>query len=364
MRFPDYPGHFPGDPIVPGAALLVAVEAAAGRPIARLERVRFLGVVRPGEDVEIDVAVEGERLRFKMTRDGTEVVRGAAVLGVAASSPLLRTAPTLARPIWGGTALAREWGKDPDPSAKIGETWEVWRDNRTTDGRRLGDVLDFPLLVKILDVRETLSVQVHPDDATAQRILGAPFGKHEAWVVLHAEPGARIAYGLNRAMDRDELDARAISGEIEADLAWLDVSAGDVIDVPPGTIHAIGGGILLYEVQQPCDLTWRFYDWGRGRPLHLEAALEVAIREPVVSRACVRPVADGVDELLHSPYFHVERVRVPTCSARVTTVWEAWTVVQGAVIVDGESVAFGATVLVPAGAHVLGGDGVVLAARV
>lgn len=365
MRFPDFPGHFDGDPLVPGAALLVEVERLAGRPVAKLERVRFLGRVRPGEDVDVVVSVEGDRARFRATLDGVEVLRGAAILApeaaVAPAPKPVRLAPTLARPMWGGTALAVEMGKDPDPEARIGESWEVWRENRAADGRRLDEIVDFPLLVKLLDVRETLSVQVHPDDAAARRIVGAAHGKHEGWVVLRAEPGARVAYGLNRAMDTQELRKRALSGEIEADLAWLDVKAGDVIDVPPGTIHAIGGGVLFYEVQQPCDLTWRLYDWGRGRPLHLEEALEVVACAPVVSAAVIRPLGPGREELLDGPHFHVERLTLP--QARRLEAWEALTVVSGTLEVAGERVAFGGTVLLPPGEWRLEGEGTVLAAR-
>lgn len=374
MRFPDFPGHFPGDPLVPGAALLVEVERRVGRPVAKLERVRFLGMVRPGDDVDFTVTVDRDRARFRATRDGLEVLRGTALLapeGPLADPPAegapgatrkpLRLAPTLARPMWGGTSLAAEMGKDPDPEARIGESWEVWGANRVTDGRRLDQVVDFPLLVKLLDVRECLSVQVHPDDEAARRILGAPHGKHEGWVVLRAEPGARVAYGLNRAMDRRELRERALSGEIEADLAWLEVKVGDVIDVPPGTIHAIGAGVLFYEVQQPCDLTWRLYDWGRGRPLQLEEALEVVAYQPVVSTAAIRPLGPGRDELLDGPCFHVERLTLP--QSRLLEVWEAFTVVEGELEVGGERIGFGATVLLPPGEWRLEGQGTVLAAR-
>lgn len=272
----------------------------------------------------------------------------------------LRTAPHLARPLWGGTTLAAEMGKDPDPAARIGESWEVWRDNLASDGRPLSEHVDFPLLVKLLDVRETLSVQVHPDDATA-RAAGHAHGKHEGWVVLRADPGAKVAYGFNREMSREELRERATSGAIEADLAWLPVKAGDVVDVPPGTVHAIGGGVLFYEVQQPCDLTWRLYDWGRGRELHLEQALGVVRRGPCVSEAAVRPLGPGRDELLDGPHFHVERLRLPT--VRVAEAWEALTVVDGALLVDGERVPFGGTILLPPGEWRLEGEGTVFAAR-
>ncbi len=369
MRFPAFPGHFDGNPIVPGAALLAEAERVilsqpGGRPVARLERVRFLGVVRPGEDLEFTVTVDGDRARFRATRDGVEVLRGAAVLRVdaPADAPVpLRLAPTLARPMWGGTVLAAEMGKDPAPDARVGESWEVWRDNRVADGRLLSEVVDFPLLIKLLDVRERLSVQVHPNDEAARRIGGAAHGKHEGWVVLRAEPGARVAYGLNRPMEKEELRARALSGEIEADLAWREVKAGDIVDVPPGTLHAIGGGVLFYEVQQPCDLTWRLYDWGRGRPLHLEEALEVVERAPVASSATARSLGEGREELLDGPHFHVERLVLP--QARHLEAWEALTVIDGELLVAGERVGFGGTVLLPPGEWRLEGAGTVLAAR-
>ena len=367
MRFPLYEGHFPGDPIVPGAALLVAIGDELARQgerrVGRLERVRFLGVVRPGDEVELRVAVDGDRVRFGASLGGVEVLRGVATLAleVAEVPAPVRLAPTLARPVWGGTTLARELGKDPDPTAQIGESWEVWRDNRAADGRPLSAIADFPLLIKLLDVRERLSVQVHPDDAAAIRLVGAPHGKHEGWVVLRAEPGAKVAYGLHRDMTREELRERALSGAIEEDLAWLPVAAGDVIDVPPGTIHAIGGGVLFYEVQQPCDLTWRLYDWGRGRTLHLENALDVAIRRPVASQAQIRSIGPGQEVLLDSPHFHVERLALP--QRRACPAWEAFTVIAGAMTVGDQRVPLGATVLLPPGEWSLEGEGTVLAAR-
>lgn len=278
--------------------------------------------------------------------------------------PVVRTLPRLVSPPWGGHALAREFGKGPHPAATIGESWEVWRENPVVgrDGVRLADVVQFPLLVKLIDTREALSVQVHPDDAAAQRLEGQPNGKAEGWVVLRAAPGARIAYGLNRAMSADELRARAVSGAIEADLAWREVRAGDVLDVPPGTIHAIGGGLLLYEAQQPSDITYRLYDWGRGRELHLDRAVAVAVREPVAPRAVPEAVGPGRTRLLRGPGFVVDAVEVPACVAVDAASPLALTVVDGEVVVAGERVRRGETVVVWGEVAPLGGRGRVLAA--
>lgn len=274
---------------------------------------------------------------------------------------LLRPRPHLVRPPWGGHILARELAKGDDPEARVGESWEVWRENLLPDGRRLGDVADFPLLVKLLDCRETLSVQVHPDDAAALRFEGRAEGKTEGWVVLRAEPGARVAYGLRRTLDEDELRARALSGAIEEDLAWRTVAPGDVIDVPAGTIHAIGGGVMLYEVQQPTDLTYRLYDWGRPRPLHLDKAVAVARRRPCEPSATPHVVEEGREELLRTPWFVVERVAMT--GVHVAAGWQALTLVEGAGTVAGEPVALGETVVLPPGTWPLAGRGAALVAR-
>lgn len=269
----------------------------------------------------------------------------------------LRQAPHVSRPPWGGSRLAA-LGKG---EGTIGESWEVWRENLVHGaGRPLGELVDFPLLVKLLDTRELLSVQVHPGAVAARQLAGAPHGKAEAWVVLAAEPGARIAYGLRHPLTRAELAERARSGAIEADLAWIHPRPGDVIDVPPGTIHAIGPGLFLYEVQEPIDLTWRLYDWGRGRELHLEHACAVAITEPLPDpyRAPVA-VAPGVERLLETAHFVVERVRLPA----VRHGWEAITLVEGHAEVDGQALAVGETVMVPPGPTPVAGEGVALVAR-
>ncbi len=263
----------------------------------------------------------------------------------------------MTRPPWGGLRLAA-LGKG---EGIIGESWEVWRENVVEgDGRTFGELAEFPLLVKLLDTRERLSVQVHPNAVQARTLAGAPHGKAEAWVVLEAEPGAQIAYGLNRALSETELRERASSGEIEADLAWLEPKAGDVINVPPGTIHAIGPGLFLYEVQEPIDLTWRLYDWGRGRELHLDLACAVAIREPIPPPWQVsRHIAPGVERLIEGPHFVVERVQLPLRRFG----WEALTVLEGEARVGGERASRGQTLILPPGEHAIEGEGVALVAR-
>ena len=154
----------------------------------------------------------------------------------------------------------------------------------TLRGRRIGEIWfeaprgeRLPLLVKHIVTAERLSVQVHPDDAQAQA-RGLPGGKSECWYILDAEPGAALALGLAAPASVETLRAAAVDGSIEDLLHWQEVRAGDFFYVPAGTIHAIGPGVSLIEVQQPSDVTYRLFDYGRARPLHLEEALSVANR--------------------------------------------------------------------------------------
>ena len=207
--------------------------------------------------------------------------------------------------VWGGQRIARTFRPDLPAGRSIGEMWMVWGDlvveNGELAGRKLDDVMHeyplsllgsrlaghevptFPLLVKILDAQETLSVQVHPDDAYAQEHEGEPFGKAEAWFILGADPGARLIHGVRRPVSRREMEQAIKDGVLEDRLEYVPVRAGDVICNPAGAIHALGGGLLLYELQQSSDLTYRLYDWDRRdpeRPLHLSKSLDVAHLEP------------------------------------------------------------------------------------
>jgi mannose-6-phosphate isomerase len=171
---------------------------------------------------------------------------------------LERLTPKFVERPWGSTELAPYF---PNPAVKTGEVWFE------RDG--------FPLLIKFIFTTGKLSVQVHPDDDYAQQ-HHASVGKTEMWHVLSAQPGAQIAAGFKSPLTKEQLRASAISGEIESMLEWHDAVPGDTFFLPAGTVHAIGAGLVLCEIQQHSDLTYRLYDYGRPRELHLEHAMQVS----------------------------------------------------------------------------------------
>jgi mannose-6-phosphate isomerase len=164
--------------------------------------------------------------------------------------------------------VEKPWGRDDGSGRRIGEIWF-----EAPDGRLL------PLLVKYLFTSDKLSVQVHPDDAHA-RARGLANGKSECWYVVAAEPGAKLALGLREGMSEADLRAAAADGSIEHRLDWIEPLEGDFFSVPAGTIHAIGPGLSLIEIQQPSDVTYRLYDYGRDRALHVDDAVAVANLSP------------------------------------------------------------------------------------
>jgi mannose-6-phosphate isomerase len=201
--------------------------------------------------------------------------------------------------IWGGAALAERYGK-PESREPTGESWECWDENRVQNGAYAGETLGklrgrfgheltgaadpaqiFPLLTKLIDAREALSVQVHPDDAYARRVEHQPVGKTECWYILEAAPDASIVLGWNRKTSRGEYVERVADGSLGDVLRHVAVRPGDVYYLPAGTLHAIGAGIVLFETQQASDLTYRIFDYNRRgadgnmRPLHVEKAADV-----------------------------------------------------------------------------------------
>jgi mannose-6-phosphate isomerase len=241
--------------------------------------------------------------------------------------------------IWGGRALADRYGKRSATGAKIGESWECWDANRVLNGAAAGSTLaemraslgrdltgtsdparPFPLLTKLIDARDALSVQVHPGDEYARRVEGQQVGKTECWCVLEADPGAEIVLGWNRATSRGEYLERVKNGTLGEILRRIPARAGHVYYLPAGTLHAIGKGIVLFEVQQPSDLTYRIFDYdrpgpdGKPRELHVEKAADVLD----YGSSQAGPIASltydlhGIERevLAAEKHFIVERVRV------------------------------------------------------
>jgi mannose-6-phosphate isomerase len=206
--------------------------------------------------------------------------------------PIRRIAPSFRERVWGVTTL-EPWF--PNPQERIGEVWfepapEI--------------AAEFPLLVKFVFTSGKLSVQVHPDDAYA-RARHNCLGKTEMWHVLAAEAGAKIAAGFREPVTPERLKASALSGEIENLLEWHEAKAGDTFFIPAGTVHAIGPGLTLCEIQQNSDITYRLYDYGRPRELHLEDAVKVSRGD----RCAPRAVPTG-NSLVSCDYFKVDRLRI------------------------------------------------------
>lgn len=198
--------------------------------------------------------------------------------------------------VWGRRDLSPYFDDVPPGGEKVGEIWFEMPDGR-----------DAELLIKYLFTSERLSVQVHPDDAAAQA-RGQLRGKDEAWLVLDAEPHGTVGLGTVRPLSADELRAAALDGSIEELLDWKPVRGGEFIYSSAGTVHAIGAGVTLIEVQQNIDLTYRLYDYGRPRELHLEDGVAVSDARPfeIVDRS--RALAEGRTLLCEGPKFVVERL--------------------------------------------------------
>lgn len=196
--------------------------------------------------------------------------------------------------LWGRAELPQSFGAASAGGEPIGEIW--FQDGRGAEAE---------LLVKYLLTREKLSIQVHPDDESA-RSAGHRRGKDEAWVVIEAEPGARIGLGLTRAIGRDELRAAARDGGLEALVDWREARAGDFFYSPAGTIHALGPGLTLVEIQQNVDCTYRLYDYGRDRELQVEEAVAAARPQPH-SGSPRREAGEGREILCEGGAFVVER---------------------------------------------------------
>jgi mannose-6-phosphate isomerase len=270
------------------------------------------------------------------------------------SLPPLTFHPYLRPVVWGGRRLAEALGKPlppgDRPSATYGESWEVSDHplhrsrvrpsplGRAHAGLSLRDLMErapgalvgsdgadqaFPWLVKYLDARDLLSVQVHPDDRAVARLWPGEGSKNEAWFVLAAQPGGRVWAGLKEGVDEQALRTALARGTAADCLHSFEPQPGDCLYLPAGTVHAVGGGVLIAEVQQSSDATFRLHDWGRldtdGRPraLHVEQALACIdwAQGPVRPVKCRMPGAGhaaeespGPERLVTCPYFYLDYV--------------------------------------------------------
>ncbi|MFW6287535.1 MAG: type I phosphomannose isomerase catalytic subunit [bacterium] len=258
----------------------------------------------------------------------------------------LKFNPIYKEKIWGGDKLDEVFNRDL-PNKKIGESWEVAAhpngtsiiENGIYQGRTITELIDnntrellgnvklneenrFPLLVKILDANAKLSVQVHPDDKYAGEVENE-LGKTEMWYIIDAEPDAKLVYGLKPGTSKEEFARSIEGGNLEEYLNEVLVEKGDVFYMPSGTIHAIEEGILLAEIQQNSDTTYRVYDWnrmgqdGKPRELHIEKALDVIDFDKDITKAKSSPLTIDKSDYSRSfltacPYFVTEKVDIKT----------------------------------------------------
>ena len=298
--------------------------------------------------------------------------------------------PSLHIKVWGGKRLKTVLNKRVPSDEPYGESWELHDStivgNGPLAGKTLGELVSefgvlllgdsinatsgFPLLAKFIDADSWLSVQVHPNDEQARELEGEPRGKSEAWIVIHAEPGARLVLGCKPGVTREAVADAVGKNLLEDLLHYSQVRAGDVLYIPANTIHALGPGLLIYEIQQSSDTTYRLYDWGRmgldGKPrqLHIDKGLQVS------DLAQTPSVARPKDDLIvNGPYFMTWRHQLETEPVRVGTEgrFQALTCIMGTVRVGTEGhdpivLAMGESALIPAclSAFAMWGMGTVL----
>jgi mannose-6-phosphate isomerase len=230
--------------------------------------------------------------------------------------------PLFVERVW-GTHTMPTWFPPPSKGKLIGEAWltagECLIEGATSHGSPFASIIEsspekfaaspatpeFPLLIKLLFPSQKLSVQVHPDDALAHS-LGQPRGKTECWYVLSADPGASVMVGFaDDGITSAEVRNAISAGTLEQKLRNIPVKAGDMVYVPAGTVHAVGPGMMLLETQQTSDITYRLFDYGRPRELHVEAGLAAIKASTDAGIIALLPI-DGFTRLIASPYFVID----------------------------------------------------------
>ena len=235
-----------------------------------------------------------------------------------------RLKPWFSERVWGRENL-RPWYADTGTSERVGEAWLTGPQCVVETGQLAGQTLasvagdlggEFPLLVKLLFPEEKLSVQVHPDDAQA-KAMGETRGKTECWYVLEAQAGAYVSLGLKAGVAVADVAASVADGAMESLIEQVPVAVGDMLFVDAGTVHAIGPGVVLLETQQTSDVTYRLFDYGRPRELHLEKGLKVIRTKTAAGKVAPR-VMEGFTRLIEQKYFVVDRFEVASGEVTVT----------------------------------------------
>ena len=285
--------------------------------------------------------------------------------------------PAIKDNIWGGNKL-REYGKNTDKD-RIAESWELSFTNggeaKIHDGREMSEAFPkdtwgeacqkfhaFPVLTKFIDAKDNLSVQVHPSDAYALENEGQ-FGKTEMWYVVDAEEGAGLYMGLERECGKDEFAAAVADGSVESLLSFKKVRQGDVYFIPSGTIHAIGAGVVIFEIQQNSTLTYRLYDYmrrdkdGNLRELHVDKAMKVSLLEPYKE---AKFDTDDASVIGKCEYFETRKYQLnftKKCFNVEKDSYLSITCVKGEGTIEGEKISLGDTFFIPAGAGEITIDG-------
>jgi len=310
--------------------------------------------------------------------------------------------PSLHVKVWGGRKLANMMHKALPTDEPYGESWEVHDSakvaNGSLAGRTLGELLaesgadligpnndpklGFPLLAKILDSSDWLSVQVHPNDDQAQKLEDDPRGKTEAWYVLAAEPGAQLVIGVKPGTTREIMAECIRRNALQDVLVYTNVTAGDALLLRANTVHALGPGVLLYEIQQSSDVTYRLFDWGRvgldGKPrdLHIDKAITVSNTESLPTIHHLRSSSGTSSlqssareiEVVRCEYFATSLHQIRDTTITLDTAgrrFHALTCISGEIDVEsgqGITLTAGQSALIPAcvGAYTLSGSGNVL----
>jgi len=287
--------------------------------------------------------------------------------------------PSLHIKVWGGRQLETQIGKTLPTQDPYGEAWELHETAKVTNGKLQGKTLreilhtykhqligahndpaqGFPLLAKILDSSNWLSVQVHPNDEQAKTLEGDPRGKTEAWVILAAQPNSQLVIGVTPGTGRQTMAEAIRNNTLEDYLVYKTAQAGDVLFIPANTVHAIGPGLVIYEIQQSSDVTYRLYDWGRmgldnkPRPLHIEKGVQVSNLDTLPT--VYHPNTDGERMVMIScDYFEttLHTLKDSTQTIHTHNTFHALTCIEGETEIyttkEKVSSKLGQTVLIPA----------------